>query len=242
MKDSKIQRALYEFYLNEGLNGISFGPEDAYTAKLLNENVKPGIILDVGCAEGFQIQRLENIEKILVGLDISYPKLKVAKIRIKNNNIIWASWNNIPFRNKIFNTTYWLDGIEHAFNPIAVLKEVDYVTNHNLIIGYPTSTPIMFFAETMETSLNRLFLRIFNKPFRGHINIFTRNKIMKILSNIEYHSIRYIDNTPHHSMFIQSKLGSYALFIKIGHLIGLKLKEKQCIYSAFINIKLKKHI
>jgi len=239
MKDSKILRALYEFYHNEGLNGISYSLGDACKINFLLENVMPGIILDVGCAEGLQIKILENSEKKILGLDVSYPKLKIAKI--KNKNIICASWNNIPFRKKIFKTTYWLDGIEHAFNPVVVLKEIDYVTKHNLIIGYPTATPIMSLSEIIETSLNRLFLIIFYKQFRGHINAFTQKKIMKILSNIEYDIIKYIDNTPQHSIFIQIKVGSYALFIKFVRLLGLKFKEKKVIYGAFINLKLKNH-
>lgn len=239
MKESKIRRVLYEFYIKEGLNGISFSSGDAWVTKFLLENVKSGIILDVGCAEGLHIDILENIEKTIVGVDISHPKLKLAKTRI-NNNMICASWNSIPFRDKIFNTTYWLDGIEHAFNPIIVLKEIDIITNHNIIIGYPTATSIMLLAEVIETLLNRFFLIVFSKPFRGHINVFTKQKIIKILSKIEYNKIQYIDNTPRLSTIIQIKIGIYSLLVKGGRLIGLKLKEKRHIYSAFLNIKLKK--
>jgi|SoiMethySBSTD1v2_1073268.scaffolds.fasta_scaffold239097_2 ubiquinone/menaquinone biosynthesis C-methylase UbiE len=87
-------------------------------AKLIQKLAKDSgckLVLDVGCAEGYVTSYLAEIPAIVVGIDVDPAYLHLAKQKLSNASFINASFENMPFRDGIFDSIIILEVLEHLF-------------------------------------------------------------------------------------------------------------------------------
>jgi ubiquinone/menaquinone biosynthesis C-methylase UbiE len=208
-------KTLYKFYLNEGLKKKSFGfgwKEKRDALFKFSEGEK---VLDVGCAEGLYTRLLstEKRHDCVVGVEVSKPKLLFAQNSVRDHKLdfVMASWNSLPFKNDVFNTVVWYDGIEHCTHPKKYLIAVGRVAKNRLILSVPTSTPLLLILELLQTKLNMFLLKTIGKVFRGHLNCFTHSKMKKFFVSSGFNIIHDSHNLPDLSILEKIKRLLYAI-------------------------------
>ena len=88
--------------------------------KLVKKNIEPGEkFLDVGCGDGFYLDKLNNKFGFLTGIEID-SKFKITR----------ADGKFIPFKNGIFDCILCSEVLEHDINPEKIIKEISRVIKH----------------------------------------------------------------------------------------------------------------
>lgn len=80
-------------------------------------------VLDVGCGEGIGLQFLKSIGfSDVVGIDLSPAKVNAAL----NLSIpaMLGDFHSLPFEDKSFDVVYCSHALEHAYEPMTVVKEM----------------------------------------------------------------------------------------------------------------------
>lgn len=81
-------------------------------------------VLEVGCGEGANIYNLRNKAKVFFGVDLSYEKLKFAKVMIGQENFICADASDLPFKNNCFELVFCKDVLHHVRNKNRMVEEM----------------------------------------------------------------------------------------------------------------------
>lgn len=95
-------------------------------------------VLDVGCGHGEYIDALRNRE--VVGIDILAYK--------ERSRIVRGDATNLPFRDDSFDTVLMFEVLEHLYNPVAVLSEVQRVAREKLLLSVPNAVDPSIFEAT----------------------------------------------------------------------------------------------
>jgi len=105
-------------------------------------------ILDVGCGEGFTLNRLKanNIEEKLEGIEYSEDAIVIGKkiypeIKITKGNIY-----KLPYKDNSFDLVLCTEVLEHLENPEEGLRELIRVSKKYLVISVPNE-PFFMFAQ-----------------------------------------------------------------------------------------------
>jgi 2-polyprenyl-3-methyl-5-hydroxy-6-metoxy-1,4-benzoquinol methylase len=80
---------------------------------------KGGTVLDVGCGDGFFLEKLRNG----IGIDLSKTRIQRAKTRTKNPVLV-CSAENLPFKDDAFDFVIISEVLEHLITPDLCLYEV----------------------------------------------------------------------------------------------------------------------
>jgi len=141
---------------------------------------RPGRILEVGCAEGAIIGELEPKDHFLVGLDISLDRLKAGEPpTIYVNGLA----EELPFRDKSFDTILLPEIVEHVPDPSRVIAEGIRVARRDLIFTVPVDfydpTHLWNFDDDMFQRLIDKFpeLRVEAKRAAGPFRVVRTNVI-----------------------------------------------------------------
>ena len=142
-------------------------------------------LLDVGCGEGTFASLAKEKFCYLYGIDLCLKALKES--HKKKLDVVKGNLNNdgLSFLDSIFDAVTCLDVIEHIYDPVALLNEINRVlkTNGVLII----TTPNVRFIEYLSSIL---FKGEFSKTSDdsdtyngGHINYFTFSDLRELLKD-----------------------------------------------------------
>lgn len=108
-------------------------------------------ILDVGCGEGFTLNRLKEhgIGKHLEGVEHSIDAISLGKktypdIKIKQGDIY-----NLPYEDNSFDLVLCTEVLEHLDNPGRALKELIRVSNKYLVVSVPNE-PFFMLAQLVR--------------------------------------------------------------------------------------------
>jgi len=95
--------------------------------KLTGHNPKSGLLLDLGCGQGYLTRYFLKLGIEAVGVDISRKLIKNAKKNVPSGSFISADGIKLPFREESFNTTILNDVLEHVPYNLAnpMLNEVE---------------------------------------------------------------------------------------------------------------------
>jgi len=174
-----------DFYDKEGLVPTS-RQENVYSKptsmarmtavkKMMDKHVD-GRFLEIGCAEGMYCSYASSKADIVVGLDISKPKIKRS---IPGENILYmvGDWDNLPFADKSFDVALATECIEHSLNPSLVVSELFRVARR-IIVTVPIKEP------KLEDPMHHR---------TGHIQAFREDSFKELFSE---HSIleEHVDN------------------------------------------------
>lgn len=101
--------------------------------------LKPQTILDVGCGEGFTLERLrkEKIGKKLVGVDFLDRAIKIGKEVHPKLDLKKGSIYDLKFKDNSFDLVICSEVLEHLDDPEKGLEELVRVANKYLVISVP---------------------------------------------------------------------------------------------------------
>jgi len=142
--------------------------------KNLTENSR---ILDVGCGYGEYIKLYKDNGLIANGIDIDKEAVK------QNKEGIFASAEEIPFKDNFFDVVSCIDVLEHVDNPEIVIKEINRVLKKDG--GLILSVPNYNFPFTYDP-INYI-LKFFNTHLKiglwgwGHKRLYRRKEILTLL-------------------------------------------------------------
>lgn len=114
---------------------------DNFNKTLVKEikQLKPQSILDVGCGEGFTLEKLrkERIGKKLVGVDFLDRAIKIGKeihpkIELKKGSIY-----DLKFKDNTFDLVICSEVLEHLDDPEKGLEEIARVTKKYAVLSVP---------------------------------------------------------------------------------------------------------
>jgi methionine biosynthesis protein MetW len=141
------------------------------------------MLLDVGCGEGTFAKLAKNKFDHLYGIDLCFRALKSANN--KNLQVVKGNLNKegISFQNDTFDAVTCLDVIEHVFDPVALLSEINRVLRKNGVLIL--TTPNVRFIECVSLLLLKgQFPKTSNDHDTyngGHINYFTFRDLRNLL-------------------------------------------------------------
>ncbi len=150
-------------------------------------------ILDVGCGNGYLLQKLREFDRNLelYGVDFSPKLVENARKRLLNGAIIKQnSAYNIPYSDKFFDIVVMTEVIEHLREPSRGLKEAYRVLKDDgyFIVTFPNATaysPIYKFFERMPKFLkDTQILRSIFLPAEHPLNTFQPIDTMFFFSDI----------------------------------------------------------
>ena len=130
-------------------------------------------ILDVGCGEGFTLQKLKNagIGKTLEGIEYDPTAIKLGKqlhpsITIKEGDIY-----NLPYKNATWDLIICTEVFEHLADTKKALEELSRVTKKYCLLSVPHE-PIFMLVD---------YLRGKTPKSIGHINHWSRTGFKKFV-------------------------------------------------------------
>jgi 2-polyprenyl-3-methyl-5-hydroxy-6-metoxy-1,4-benzoquinol methylase len=102
-------------------------------------------ILDVGCGEGFTIERLlrANGKLPIQGLDYDWPALQEAKSRQPEILFQMGDIRRLPYADGSFDLVLCLEVLEHLAEPGPALEEVQRVSSRHCLISVPNEPLFM---------------------------------------------------------------------------------------------------
>lgn len=112
-------------------------------------NVKS--VLDVGCGEGFTLNRLkeEKIGTHLEGVDFLKTAIDLGKKTYPNLTLIQADIYKLPYKNKSFDLVLCTEVLEHLEDPQKALLELKRVSSNYLLLSVPNE-PIFIMANFLR--------------------------------------------------------------------------------------------
>lgn len=146
--------------------------------KIISE-IKPESLLDAGCGEGFVSARIKarlpnvNIE----GIDLEDNYLDFAKSNFKNIKLIKASIYDIPKNDDSYDIVLCNEVLEHLDDPHKALRQLFRVSKKYVLVSVPNE-PFFRIANILRLK----YLKNLGNP-PEHLNNWTKNDIIKLLSN-----------------------------------------------------------
>lgn len=140
----------------------------------LLKNIKPGILLDVGCGPGFLLSSVDD-KWDKYGVDVSKTALETCSRYAKT---IRGELTKIKFKQK-FDVVVLNHVIEHLVNPLAYMRKVKQILKKEgyLIVG----TPDFDSACARRFGVN---YRMLHDP--GHTSLFTSFSLVKMLEDLKF--------------------------------------------------------
>lgn len=133
-------------------------------------------VLDVGCGEGFTLNKLqeEGIGKKWEGIDFSEEAIKIGKKLYPSLDLHKGDISNLEYKNSSFDLVCCAEVLEHLKEPEDGLKELLRVSKKYLILSVPNEPMFYLFNYTQ-----------WGKDI-GHINKWTSRRFKKFVQkNIE---------------------------------------------------------
>jgi len=102
------------------------------------------LVLDVGCGDGIQAERISEKNKV-IGIDISRIRIQRARRRVPKAAFIVGDLYHLPFKENIFDVLTLEEVIEHLHKPKKALLELKRVTTFkgHLILDTPSKSNII---------------------------------------------------------------------------------------------------
>lgn len=149
----------------------------------LAKSVNPTSILDVGCGEGFSLNKLNenNIGEKLEGVDYSKEAISIGKKLFPNLSLKQDSIYNLPYKDNTFDIVLSTEVLEHLENPKKALREILRVSKKYILVSVPNE-PFFMMGNFLR---GKNVMQFGNDP--EHIQHWT---IFSFLKLIKKHGVR----------------------------------------------------
>ncbi len=124
-----------------------FGPE-----KEIVIHPRTQKILDLGCANGWNMSRFSQYGKAAVGIDVEMNRLKLAR---QNGDVAFASGLRLPFPDQSFDLIYIQHVLHHIDDVPAALREVHRClkpTGWLFLVETVEDNPLIHLGRTVQPS------------------------------------------------------------------------------------------
>ncbi len=191
MENVKFENKRWE-KKNQGLN---------FMHRKALELIDSGEVLDLGCGDGFLLEKLE--EKGIIGVGVDFSEAAAEKCRTKGIEIKLYDLTKtpLPFRNKTFQYVVALDVLEHLYFPENLLKEMVRISKEYVVISVPNFNSL---SARLQMLLGRAPEN--NIPKKGHIYWFNHNILNKMLKENGLASVDVRINSYKENIFVAGKL------------------------------------
>ncbi len=147
----------------------------------IKKYVKPGNVLDIGCAYGLMLQRFPNNTKKF-GIDVSKHAISVAKKNLPRARLLTHNIEDkIPFPQNYFDLIICNDVLEHIEKPELALKNIIRVLKKGGVL-YITSPNLNKLRKLIFAKADKLEHHISMKSHKEYLKMFKSHKL-KVLKN-----------------------------------------------------------
>lgn len=131
--------------------------------------IKASSVLDVGCGEGFTLDRLSknNIGTDLVGIDFSPVAINLGRVLFPKYQLEVGDIYHLSFKNNSKDLVVCTEVLEHLEHPREALKELVRVSKKYLLLSVPHE-PIFCLKNLL---IGRNIKRLGSS--KGHLNLWT---------------------------------------------------------------------
>jgi ubiquinone/menaquinone biosynthesis C-methylase UbiE len=149
---------------------------------------KNDVVADIGCEDGYISSLIAPKCRSIYCVDIDYDMLKKAKSAIKSDNAYFIQSNaeNIKINDSTFDRVLCAAIMEHIPNPKKLIDELLRITKPNgtILIMVPNERLILLIKKILRVlGLSFLLGNLAKGLAKGHLHIFNRQKIIKLLKN-----------------------------------------------------------
>lgn len=150
----------------------------------LNLAEKNKNILDLGCGDGYLLEKLHDNS---VGLDISFTAIKNIEKRLVNKKIVIGDAECLPFKTGSLNKIVCSEVLEHVETPDKVLNEIDRIISNKgeIVLTIPN-----------EPLINKLKSVLGQKPYEWHLHTFDLNLFKELIDKSKKFKITNIKEIP----------------------------------------------
>jgi 2-polyprenyl-3-methyl-5-hydroxy-6-metoxy-1,4-benzoquinol methylase len=135
-------------------------------------------VLDVGCASGVYVDRLQQTGRTCVGADL----LMYRKWQEPGYRFVLSDARFLPFASESFDTIISFETLEHVPGPEAALREYHRVCRKNIIISVPNCDIPPEFARANMT--------FFHYTDRTHVNFYTLDTLRQMVEANGFRVVR----------------------------------------------------
>jgi 2-polyprenyl-3-methyl-5-hydroxy-6-metoxy-1,4-benzoquinol methylase len=162
---------------------------------LVKKYVHGNIILDLGCGQGKMGTLLKKHR--LYGIDIEKESAKQAKLKNYYQTVaLDFDHHKLPFNSSFFDTVFSMEVIEHLFDPIGILNEVNRVLKKKgtLLISVPNIAWLPnrlfllfgIFTDSQDVQLVPSHIRFFTLKRMNYLLFNTGFKITKVIGTTDF--------------------------------------------------------
>jgi ubiquinone/menaquinone biosynthesis C-methylase UbiE len=185
--------------------------------------VEGGLLLEIGCAEGFMTAELTKKSSQVVASDIGLSYLKRAKANAPHAHFTRLDVHNIPFDENTFDYIICTEVLEHVLSPYRALNEINRVLKKDgfLVLSVPNN---MIFKRIIAHLLR--MRRSLTGFASAHINFYDTGSLLQLLEMTGFTAnivTTYYVPLP----FVKGVLGKFAvkIFPYLGSVIIVKAKK-----------------
>jgi 2-polyprenyl-3-methyl-5-hydroxy-6-metoxy-1,4-benzoquinol methylase len=152
-------------------------------------------LLDVGCGDGFFLDKIKDIDLEVYGIDISKKRIERAAKKSRAT-LFQCVAEKMPFKKNFFDIIVCTDVLEHVQNPLQVINEIKRVCKENGIV-------FVSFPNELLWMICRALLLRFPIKIVDHINTFSIKSIDRYFE-LKHTFAKYI---PHKFFNLASVVG-----------------------------------
>jgi len=142
----------------------------------LIKNLKIETVLDVGCGEGFTLNKLKEnkIGKTYEGIDYSKEAIALGRKAYPDLHIFEGNIYDLKYKDNSFDLVICSEVVEHLENPQKALKELLRVSKKYVLLSVPNE-PWFWLSNYTQWGIDI-----------GHINKWSRNQFLKFIKLESY--------------------------------------------------------
>ncbi len=154
-----------------------------------------GRVLDAGCGEGdfsLHIAKMAGVKQV-DGIDLSQTIIKSCLKKAKENKLSnkakfkVGSITNLPFKDKIFDSIFTFEIVEHILDTDKMFKELNRVLKKGGHLGITT----VDFNLPKMLIIALFYFETYFDPTTPHIRFFTKNTLKKMLEKNGFKLIQH---------------------------------------------------
>jgi len=154
-------------------------------------------ILDIGCGNGFTIQKMMKHFKHFIGIDLSLVALKNAMTNTGIKDLIQCNVNHLPFKDSVFEYIVSSDLFHHLLEPHLALKEIVRICTEGGVVFIQDRNFRSVFVKTMDFLANKGIIHGYKEE------TFIKNPINSRLIRNQLRNMNYSSEIIFHDLLVR---------------------------------------